>query len=241
MDHSEHSMDHHAGHDHGHSMHDMHGDAHAGHGILSLTTTTTTTMPPTVIPATHEHLHHAPAGQSDMGHMNHMNHMMNHMMSMSFHFGYEETILFEFWKIDSIAGLIGSMAGIFILAVLYEGLKYYREFLFWKTYNLLEYRPVTGPQTNPEVGQIQPAPSNPTPVQYVGEVIHKQPPTMFSLNHFIQTALHMVQVTVSFLLMLIFMTYNVWLCLAVVVGAAVGYFLFCWKKSVIVDVTEHCH
>ncbi|XP_061386699.1 high affinity copper uptake protein 1 [Musca vetustissima] len=176
-----------------------------------------------------------------MNHMNHMGHMMNHMMSMSFHFGYNETILFDWWRIDSIAGLIGSMIAIFIVAVLYEGLKYYREFLFWKTYNLLEYRPVTGPQANPESGQMPPAPSNPTPVQYVGEVIHKQPPTMFSLNHFIQTGLHMIQVTVSFLLMLIFMTYNVWLCLAVVVGAAVGYFLFCWKKSVIVDVTEHCH
>ncbi|XP_075158813.1 copper transporter 1A isoform X2 [Haematobia irritans] len=231
MDHSEHNMDHHAGHDHGHSMH----DSHAGHGILSLTTTTTMSPADVIVPASHDHahMHHAPAEQNNMmgGHMNHMNHMVNHMMSMSFHFGYEETILLDFWKINSIGGLIASMAGIFILAVLYEGLKYYREFLFWKTYNLLEYRPVTGPQANPESGQMPPAPSNPSPVQ----------PTMFSLNHFIQTGLHMVQVTVSFLLMLIFMTYNVWLCLAVVVGAAVGYFLFCWKKSVIVDVTEHCH
>lgn len=45
---------------------------------------------------------------------------------MSFHFGYEETILFEFWKISTIGGLIGSMVGIFILAMLYEGLKYFR-------------------------------------------------------------------------------------------------------------------
>lgn len=45
---------------------------------------------------------------------------------MSFHFGVDETILFEFWKIDSVGGLIGSMIGIFILAMLYEGLKYWR-------------------------------------------------------------------------------------------------------------------
>ncbi|KAL1378798.1 hypothetical protein pipiens_015342 [Culex pipiens pipiens] len=75
----------------------------------------------------------------------------------------------------------------------------------------------------------------------VGEVIHKQPPTMLSVMHLFQTFLHIVQVTLSFLLMLIFMTYNTWLCLAVVLGAALGYFLFGWKKSVIVDVTEHCH
>lgn len=64
---------------------------------------------------------------------------------------------------------------------------------------------------------------------------------MFSSMHIYQTLLHILQVTISFLLMLIFMTYNVWLCLAVVIGAAGGYFLFGWKKSVIVDVTEHCH
>ena len=66
-------------------------------------------------------------------------------------------------------------------------------------------------------------------------------PTMFSLLHGFQTCLHIIQIVLSYFLMLIFMTYNVWLCLAVVVGAAVGYFLFGWKKSFIVDVTEHCH
>lgn len=45
---------------------------------------------------------------------------------MSFHFGYNETVLFSFWTFSSVGGLVGSMIGIFILAVLYEGLKYYR-------------------------------------------------------------------------------------------------------------------
>lgn len=66
-------------------------------------------------------------------------------------------------------------------------------------------------------------------------------PKMTSFMHIYQTFLHVLQVTLSFLLMLVFMTYNVWLCLGVVVGAAIGYFLFGWKKSVIVDITEHCH
>ena len=51
-----------------------------------------------------------------------------------------------------------------------------------------------------------------------------------------------VQIVVSYCLMLIFMTYNVWLCLAVALGAAIGYFMFGWKKTVVVDVGgEHCH
>lgn len=66
-------------------------------------------------------------------------------------------------------------------------------------------------------------------------------PTMFSRMHGFQTFLQIVQTVLSYFLMLIFMTYNVWLCVAVVIGTAVGYFLFGWKKSCIVDVTEHCH
>lgn len=191
--------------------------------------------------------------------------MVHHMMSMAFHGGYNETILFEQWKIDSLAGLLWSMLLIFIMAALYEGLKYYREHLFWRTYNALQYRPVTVTEKNPRNGTVsnnnghglasetgggatsdgggggEGADDGSRVVHMVGEVIHKQPPTMLSVMHLFQTFLHIVQVTLSFLLMLIFMTYNTWLCLAVVLGAALGYFLFGWKKSVIVDVTEHCH
>ncbi|XP_030386668.1 high affinity copper uptake protein 1 isoform X2 [Scaptodrosophila lebanonensis] len=217
MDHAHHTVpnvDHSMHHDHDHS---------------AVGTTLPTTVSPLAAPASHGDMgmhagHHHMGGGTGTG--------MEHMMSMAFHFGYNETILFSWWHIETVGGLIGSMIAIFLLALLYEGLKYYREYLFWKTYNLLEYRPVTGPQRNPEAPRIpQPAAAAASPVQ----------PSMLSVNHICQTLLHLLQVTLSFLLMLIFMTYNVWLCLMVILGAAVGYFLFCWKKSVIVDVTEHCH
>jgi hypothetical protein len=35
-------------------------------------------------------------------------------------------VLFDSWKVSSVGGLVGSMIGIFIMAALYEGLKYYR-------------------------------------------------------------------------------------------------------------------
>ncbi|XP_071626118.1 high affinity copper uptake protein 1 isoform X1 [Temnothorax longispinosus] len=161
--------------------------------------------------------------------------MSMHGMSMTFHTGFCELVLFENWKIATIGGLIGSMIGIAIMAALYEGLKYYREYLFWKTYNALQYRSVTVPSEKNVVAEDNRV------VHMVGEVIHKQPPTMMSWMHLFQTFLHIIQIVLSYFLMLIFMTYNVWLCCAVVFGAAVGYFLFGWKKSVIVDVTEHCH
>ena len=66
-------------------------------------------------------------------------------------------------------------------------------------------------------------------------------PSMFSLDHLLQSFLHLIQVTVSLMLMLIFMTYNSWLCLSVVLGAMIGYLIFGWKKSIVMDLTEHCH
>ncbi|XP_057326983.1 high affinity copper uptake protein 1 isoform X1 [Microplitis mediator] len=194
----------------------------------------------------HSAMDHSKMDHSKMGHManveesnpmpDHMHGMQGmHMMMMYFHFGYDETILFESWKISTLGGLIGSMIGIIIMAALYEGLKYYREYLFWKTYNTLQYRSVTAPP------EKNPTTEDSRVVHMVGEVIHRQPPTMLSWMHTFQTLLHIIQIILSYFLMLIFMTYNVWLCVAVVLGAAIGYFLFGWKKSVIVDVTEHCH
>ncbi|XP_033227346.1 high affinity copper uptake protein 1 isoform X2 [Belonocnema kinseyi] len=180
-----------------------------------------------------------PGAMASMNHNSHQtasgDHSMHGGMSMFFHGGYSETVLFECWKISSVGGLVGSIIGIVIMAALYEGLKYYREYLFWRTYNALQYRSVSMPQEKNIVAEDSRV------VHMVGEVIHKQPPTMLSWMHTFQTFLHIIQIILSYFLMLIFMTYNVWLCFAVVLGTAIGYFLFGWKKSVIVDVTEHCH
>ena len=64
---------------------------------------------------------------------------------------------------------------------------------------------------------------------------------LLSRSHLLQSVLHVVQIIVSYFLMLIFMTFNMWLCIAVALGAGVGYFLFAWKRTVIADSNEHCH
>ena len=60
-------------------------------------------------------------------------------------------------------------------------------------------------------------------------------------SHWLQTFLHFIQVTVSYALMLIFMTYNGYLAISILIGASLGYFVFGWKKAVIADINEHCH
>lgn len=50
------------------------------------------------------------------------------------------------------------------------------------------------------------------------------------MDHLLGTGLHMLTVFVSYCLMLVFMTYNVYLCVSVVLGAGLGYAVFFWKR-----------
>lgn len=193
------------------------------------------------------------------GHMNHMNHMdhtghvghvmdasnasntaktMDHMMKMSgmkmyFHGGCDEVILFDFWRIDVVWELLVSMLIIFVMAFLYEGLKYSREYLFRRALSSSQYSSTSRNNITITDGR--------QPVRYMEQIIMPPAVGMLSVPHLIQTLLHMVQFLVSYFLMLIFMTYNVWLCLACLLGAGAGYFFFGWRKAVVVDITEHCH
>uniref|UniRef100_A0A336LNW1 Copper transport protein n=1 Tax=Culicoides sonorensis TaxID=179676 RepID=A0A336LNW1_CULSO len=139
-----------------------HNHEHMHHQMGQMDAISTSTSPSPELDHAH-HVHHSASSDSPV------QHAMNHMMSMAFHGGYNETILFEQWTISSVTGLLLSMLVIFILATLYEGLKYYREHLFWKSYNALQYRAVTLPEKN-VVSE-----DSSRVVHMVGEVIHKQP------------------------------------------------------------------
>nr|CAG14932.1 Copper Transport Receptor [Platichthys flesus] len=105
--------------------------------------------------------------------------------------------------------MVGACIGVFLLAVLYEGLKMGRETLLRRSQVNVRYNSMPLPgadgtvlmETHKTVGQ-----------------------RMLSPAHFLQTVLHIVQVVVSYFLMLVFMTYNAYLCIAVAAGAGMGYF-----------------
>ena len=70
----------------------------------------------------------------------------------------------------------------------------------------------------------------------------KVPNAMFNWGHLLGTMLHLVQMSLAYILMLIVMTFNTWLCLAVVLGSTLGYFLVGWKRAAgAIDVSDHCH
>ena len=70
---------------------------------------------------------------------------------------------------------------------------------------------------------------------------HHRCAKMCSGWHWLQTLLHVVQVFVSYCLMLAFMTYNAYICIAICIGAGVGYYFFGWIRQGTQDPNEHCH
>ncbi|CAF4728478.1 unnamed protein product [Rotaria socialis] len=76
---------------------------------------------------THHHDHHIDASKEKLTTMGH--HHLDTTMKMYFHAGTTETILFESWTTPSITIFICSLIFIFILGILYEGLREIRQYL----------------------------------------------------------------------------------------------------------------
>ncbi|KAG1658671.1 High affinity copper uptake protein 1 [Nymphon striatum] len=176
----------------------------------------------------HAHHKNMPGMHVDSAMSNHSTDGMHgmtgmHGMKMYFHAGVTETILFECWKTHSAGTMVASFIGIFIIALLYEGLKFFREHLYRKHYTDVKFTSIAVTSSSADSG---------------GEMQKVVTNKILSFPHLFQTFLHVLQLVISYFLMLIFMTFNVWLCLAVALGAGVGYFLFGWKKAIIVNVSE---
>merc|ERR1712241_294803 len=182
----------------------------------------------------HQHQNHAmpmmtkneePMAMNNMQHSS-MSPAMDHMMKMYFHGGYEEVILFDFWRINTLGGLIGSMVVCFVLGIVYEFIKSYREYWMRGAFQTVRYNQVEESRNKSQIEQGS--------VKFIET-------NMWSMAHFVLTLLHLVQITLAYFLMLIVMTYNSWLCGAVILGSTLGYFLVGWRKTTVVDVSDHCH
>ncbi|XP_054875428.1 high affinity copper uptake protein 1 isoform X1 [Amphiprion ocellaris] len=188
---------------------------------------------------------HRGGGGEDGGHGGHGDHGG---MVMTFYFGYTNVeLLFPGLLINSPGGMVAACIGVFLLAVLYEGLKIGREVLLRRSQVNVRYNSMPLPgadgtvlmETHKTVGCLE---GVELPVETKSRLSRLSPrQRMLSPAHFLQTLLHIIQVVVSYFLMLVFMTYNGYLCIAVAIGAGMGYFLFSWRKAVVVDITEHCH
>ena len=134
------------------------------------------------------------------------------MVQMSFYASDTVTLFLKQWSIDGNKTLfIVAIISLCVLCILYEGLKVARQYLLTnRTNNTLR--------------------GDGTSDAHLMEI----PPPMWSMRdcrlgaHVLQTFLHVVKVCMGYALMLAVMSFNVWLCVAVVGGMGLGYWLFGW-------------
>lgn len=136
-----------------------------------------------------------------------------------FHFTDCEKILFDGWNTNALWKFIISCIGIFLIAFIYEGFKFGRE--------QLQLR-----QLKREAGDCVPG-CDPAPHKTFKE-------GALNTHHALQTFLYLIQMTVSYCLMLIVMTFNWWLFFAVIFGAMLGYFVFGWIRQKQIDQETCC-
>jgi len=176
----------------------------------------------------HSQMDHSQMDHNKMGHSTHMNmgHEMNMDMGMQMFFtaGTHTTILFQGWKTENAGQLFGSMIAIFVLAIIYEVLKYWRETLEITYMTRLKNRMI-----------------NISPVGGAGTQGDQNCSYSFlSQHHLTQTLMHLVQITIGYFLMLIAMTYNLWCFLAVILGSGAGYFMVGYRRRHLSEFSDHC-
>ncbi|CCD63020.1 Copper transport protein [Caenorhabditis elegans] len=115
---------------------------------------------------------------------------------MSFHFGTEETILFDFWKTETAVGIAVACFITVLLAFLMETLRFFRDYRKAQT-------------------QLHQPPISP-------EDRLKRSPQLDLIDPLLQ----LFQLTIAYFLMLIFMTFNAYLCFFTVVGEVVCHLLY---------------
>ncbi|PTB81441.1 Ctr copper transporter [Trichoderma longibrachiatum ATCC 18648] len=166
-----------------------------------------------------DHSHHMHAMEGHEGHGGHGG--MQDMCSMNMLFTWDTTnlcIVFRQWHVRSTASLIFSLLAVVLLGIGYEALR-----------------------------SVSPAPQH----AYRDddeEIVTETPAfhrsgqnreTVSKRGHVIKATLYAIQNFYAFMLMLVFMTYNGWVMVAVSLGAFVGYLLFGHSTSATKD--NACH
>ena len=128
---------------------------------------------------------------------------------MSFHLGYSETVLFSWWKIDSMFGYLITCFLIGLAAFLLEfliGFRHRVEIRKRKQWRLLRRQ---GPST---------ATTSKNSIAKVLAAIDG-------------TCLHLLSLLLAYPLMLVIMTYNYGFMFFVILGSGIGYFLFSGMRA----------
>ncbi|XP_041098525.1 probable low affinity copper uptake protein 2 [Polyodon spathula] len=138
------------------------------------------------------------------------------MMPMHFTASSRVMLLFEFWDVNGPAGMVVSVLVVLLMTVFYELLKIWKVSLDSRSKPPSLLDSVSRTTLVETVSESSASPASPQ---------HSSSNKRWLLFHVLQTVIHVVQVVLSYMLMLCIMSYNVWIFLGVVVGSGIGYFV----------------
>ncbi|KAF4098743.1 probable low affinity copper uptake protein 2 [Onychostoma macrolepis] len=161
-------------------------------------------------------------------------------MNMHFEGSSNVTLLFDFWDVRGPAGMVLSVFVVLLLTVIYELLKVWKITIGKQKQSSITHSSAPVP-FSPEASCFTPvmkcqegsssltnspseislAPTENTATTADADAAAKKSWVL----HFLQTAIHILQVTLGYMLMLCVMSYNVWIFLGVIMGSVLGYFL----------------
>uniref|UniRef100_UPI0037E92AAB protein SLC31A2 isoform X1 n=2 Tax=Semicossyphus pulcher TaxID=241346 RepID=UPI0037E92AAB len=144
---------------------------------------------------------------------------------MTFELSSSVVLLFNFWDVEGPAGMVLSVFVVFLLTVFYEVLKVWRVWLGSKSrMDDCESSYAVPPPSRCDTGSVlesSQSESSLTPMDS-----HIPTPNRYSLlMHIMQTIMHLMQVSLGYILMLCVMSYNFWIFVGVILGSTLGYFL----------------
>jgi len=154
-------------------------------------------------------------------------------MMMTFNFDINGAVLFDFWNVTNEWEYAGTCVAVIVLAMAFEALSEYRARVHArnKSSSDVMHQPLLAEHSVSMASQQASGGTASRTLEYVVDPIRLR---------LFKSFLHMVQLGLSYLLMLVSMTYNVGYFLSIIVGAGIGYFLFARVRMVKTEVASCC-
>lgn len=160
-------------------------------------------------------------------------------MNMHFEGSSSVTLLFDFWDVRGPAGMVLSVFVVLLLTVIYELLKVWKINVGKQNHTSVTrppapvsfsaeqscFTPVIKCQGGSSAMASSPSEISLAPIETIATADTAAAAKKSWLLHCLQTAIHILQVTLGYMLMLCVMSYNVWIFLGVIMGSVLGYFL----------------
>lgn len=161
-------------------------------------------------------------------------------MNMHFEGSSSVKLLFDFWDVHGPAGMVLSVFVVLLLTVFYELLKVWKVTIGKQMGSSIThssapvsfspgascFAPVMKCQDGSSSLTNSPSEISLAPTENTAITADTTAAAKKSwLLHCLQTAIHLLQVTLGYMLMLCVMSYNVWIFLGVIIGSVLGYFL----------------